>query len=136
MALGDLILDEAGQVTGIRVLSPDGSGTNIEVCLQLAGTIRGVAETTIWTYTTLTRPDGSVYGYGHGVMTTQDGDVISLIGAGSGKPTPPGTTTNFRTMLHPHSASPKYADLNGTVWVGEYDVNPDGSAVNKCWEWK
>ena len=76
MALGDLILDEAGQVTGTRVLSTDASGTNLELGLQLTGTIRGVPETTLWTYTTLTRPDGSIYGSGHGVMTTQDGDVI------------------------------------------------------------
>ena len=136
MALGDLILDESGQVTGTRVLSTDASGTNIEICLQLSGTIRGVAETTIWTYTTLTRPDGSIYGSGQGVMTTQDRDVINLIGHGSGQTPPPGDTTRFRTMLHPHTASAKYADLNGIGLVGEYDVAPDGSAVNKCWEWK
>ena len=136
MALGDLILEETGQVTGIRVLSADASGTNTETCLQLTGTIRGVAETTIWTYTTLTRPDGSMYGSGHGVMTTQDGDVIHLIGHGSGQAPPPGGTINFLTMLHAHSTSPKYADLNSIGLAGEYNVAPDGSAVNKCWEWK
>ena len=136
MALGDLIMEETGQVTGMRVLSTDASGTNIETSLQLTGTIRGVAQTTIWTYTTLTRPDGSIYGSGHGVMTTQDGDVIHLIGHGSGQAAPPGGTTNFRTMLHAHSASAKYADLNSIGLAGEYDVAPDGSAVNKCWEWK
>ena len=136
MALGDLILEESGQVTGIRVLSADASGANTEVCLQLEGTIRGVAETTIWTYTTLTRPDGSMYGSGLGVMTTQEGDVIHLIGHGSGQAPPPGGTTSFRTMLHPHTASAKYADLNSIGLAGEYDVAPDGSAVNKCWEWK
>ena len=136
MALGDQILEESGQVTGIRVLSTDASGTNMETCLQLTGTIRGVAETTIWTYTTLTRPDGSIYGSGQGIMTTQDGDVIHLIGHGSGQTPAPGGTIRFRTMLHPHSASAKYADLNGIGLVGEYEVAPDGSAVNKCWEWK
>ncbi len=136
MALGDLILDETGQVTGTRVLSADASGASIEICLQLTGTIRGVAETTIWTYTTLTRPDGSIYGSGQGVMTTQDGDVINLIGHGSAQAAPPGGTTKFRTMLHPHAASAKYADLNGIGLAGEYDVAPDGSAVNNCWEWK
>ncbi len=136
MALGDLILDEAGHVTGIRVLPTDASGTNIELCLQLTGTIRGVAETTLWTYTTLTRPDGSIYGVGQGVMTTQDGDVIHLIGHGSGQAAPAGGTTKFRTMLHPHSTSAKYADLNSIGLAGEYDVAADGSAVNKCWEWK
>jgi hypothetical protein len=39
-------------------------------------------------------------------------------------------------MLHAHTASAKYADLNAIGLAGEYDVAPDGSAVNKCWEWK
>ena len=136
MALGNLILDETGQVTGMRVLSNDANGVNVEVSLQTTGTIRGVPENTLWTYEVLTRPDGSVQGGGNGIMTTQDGDVIALIGNGSGKAVPPGETTNFRTMLHPHTTSDKFADLNGTAWAGEYDVNADGSAVNKCWEWK
>jgi hypothetical protein len=42
------------------ILAGDIGGTKTEICLQLTGTIRGVAETTLWTYTTLTRPDGSV----------------------------------------------------------------------------
>ena len=100
MALGDLILDETGQVTGTRVLSTDASGTNLELSLQLTGTIRGVPQTTMWTYTTLTRPDGSIYGTGQGVMTTQDGDVIHLIGHGSSGPAE-SDTVRFRTMLHP-----------------------------------
>tara|TARA_B100001179_G_C18277576_1_gene269578 strand:+ start:37 stop:447 length:411 start_codon:yes stop_codon:yes gene_type:complete len=136
MALGNLILDETGQVMAMRVLSNDANGVNVEANIQTTGTIRGVSETTLWTYNILTRPDGSVQGGGNGIMTTQDGDFISLIGNGSGKAVPPGETTNLRTMLHPHSASPKCTDLNGTAWAGEYDVNADGSAINKCWEWK
>ncbi|HBD83037.1 MAG TPA: hypothetical protein DC056_03400, partial [Dehalococcoidia bacterium] len=85
MALGDLVLEETGQVTGIRVLSTDASGTKLEVSLQTTGTIRGVAESTLWTYTQLIRPDGSILGGGQGVMTTEDGDVISLVGNGSGQ---------------------------------------------------
>jgi hypothetical protein len=136
MALGELILEERGQITGMRILSTDASGTNMEVSLQLTGTIRGVAESTLWTYTTLTRPDGSIYGSGQGVMTTQEGDVIHLIGHGSGQAPPPGGTTRFHTMLHPYSTSAKYADLNSIGLAGEYDVNPDGSAINRNWEWK
>ncbi len=136
MALGDLVLGDTGQVTGTRVISTDASGTNLEISLQLTGTIRGVPETTLWTYTTLTRPDGSIYGGGQGVMTTQDGDVIHLIGHGSGQAPPPGGTVRFLTMLHAHSASAKYADLNAIGLVGEYEVAPDGAATNKNWEWK
>jgi hypothetical protein len=136
MALGDLVLDETAQITGIRILSTDASGTKVEVSLQTTGTIRGVDENTLWTYTTLTRPDGSIIGEGQGVMTTKDGDVISLTGHGSSKTPPLGGTTNFRTMLYAYTTSAKYSDLNSIGLAGEYDVSPDGSAVNKCWEWK
>ena len=136
MALGELVLEETGTVTGIRVLSNDASGTKLEVCLQTTGQIRGVAESCLWTYWQLIRPDGSIYGKGDGVMTTQDGDVLQLIGHGSGQAPAPGGTTNFRTMLHVHTTSAKYADLNTIGLVGNYDVAADGNAVNKCWEWK
>jgi len=136
MALGDLVLDETGQVTATRILSTDASGTNMELSLTLNGTIRGVQQTTMWTYTTLTRADGSIYGNGQGLMTTQDGDVIHLIGHGSGAAPPPGGTVRFCTMLHAHGATGKYADLNTIGLAGEYEVDPEGNATNKCWEWK
>ena len=136
MALGDLVLEETGQVTGIRVLSTDASGTKLEVSLQTTGTIRGVAESTLWTYTQLIRPDGSILGGGQGVMTTEDGDVISLVGNGSGQAAPPGGAIELRVFLHPYSTSSKYSDLNSIGLVGEYDVAADGSAASKFWEWK
>ena len=86
---------------GMRVLSNDANGVNVEVSLQTAGMIRGVPENSIWTYEVLARPDGSVQGGGNGIMTTQDGDVIALIGNGSGRAVTPGETTNFQTMLRP-----------------------------------
>ncbi len=136
MALGDLILEETGTVTGIRVVSNDASGTKIEVCLRTTGTIRGVAESTLWTYWQLIRPDGSIYGHGDGVLTTQAGDVLQLTGHGSGQAPSPGDPTKFRTMLHVHTVAAKYVDLNSIGLVGNYEVTADGNAVNKCWEWK
>ena len=136
MALGALVYEETGKVTGTRVLSSDASGTKLEVDLQTAGQIRGAAQNCLWTYTQLTRSDGSIYGGGQGVMTTQDGDVIHLIGHGSAQAPPPGGTVRFLTMLHAHSASAKYADLNTIGLVGEYEAAPDGAATNKTWEWK
>ncbi len=136
MALGNLICEETGKVTGIRVLSSDASGTKLEVNLQTSGTIRGVGENTLWSYTQLTRPDGSIYGQGQGVMTTQEGDVIHLIGHGSGQTPPAGGSINYRVMVHYHSASAKYADLNSIGGVGEYDIDAEGNTTNKFWEWK
>ncbi|HIM15070.1 MAG TPA: hypothetical protein EYM31_04845 [Acidobacteria bacterium] len=135
MALGELVLEDSGQITGIRVLSTDASGTTLELNLQLSGTIRGVGQNTLWTYTMLQRPDGSLYGQGNGVLTTVNGDVIHLIGSGSGKANP-GGTVRFCTMLHPHGATGQNADLNAIGLAGEYEVAADGTATNKCWEWK
>ena len=69
-------------------------------------------------------------------MTTVDGDILNLTGAGAAKAAGPGEATNFRTMLYVHTVAPKFADLNYVGLVGEYDVAPDGSATNKNWEWK
>jgi hypothetical protein len=135
MALGELVLEDSGQITGIRVLSTDASGTTLELNLQLSGTIRGIGQNTLWTYTMLQRPDGSLYGQGNGVLTTVNGDVIHLIGSGSGKANP-GGTVRFCTMLHPHGATGQNADLNAIGLAGEYEVAADGTATNKCWEWK
>ena len=135
MALGELVLEDSGQITGIRVLSTDASGTTLAVNLQLSGTIRGVGENTLWTYTMLQRPDGSLYGQGNGVLTTVNGDVIHLIGSGSGKANP-GGTVRFCTMLHPHGATGQNAALNAIGLAGEYEVAADGTATNLLWEWK
>ena len=135
MALGELVLNDTGQITGTRVISSDSTGTTLELSLVLSGTIRGVPHTTMWTYTTLTRSDGSMYGHGTGVLTTESGDVVHLIGHGSGKANP-GGAVKFLTMLHPHGATGQNADLNGIGLVGEYEVAADGTATNKNWEWK
>ena len=136
MALGDLVVEETGTVTGIRVLSNDASGSKVEINLRTTGTIRGVAESTLWTYSQLTRPDGSLYGEGEGVTTTQDGDVIQWKGSGSGQVAAPGDTINFFSAAFAHTESVKYADLNSIGLVCHYDVAADGSTVCKGWEWK
>ena len=136
MALGDLVLDETGAIDEVRELSNDAAGIKNEIKLTLKGTICGVPETTKWTYTALARPDGSVYGAGTGVMTTEDGDTINVTGAGACKAAGPGESTHFKTMIFAHSASPKFAGLNQIGLAGAYDITADGNATNKCWEWK
>ncbi len=136
MPLGDLVYEETGKVTGTRVLSSDASGTKLELDLQTSGKIRGVAHNCLWTYTQLTRSDGSIYGEGKGFMTTQDGDVLHLAGSGSGQAPAPGGSTKFRVMIHVYTTSEKYADLNTIGLVGNYDVDADGNTVFSCFEWK
>ena len=72
--LGELLYEETGNTTGLRVLPPEGGAVNLEVSLQAAGRIQGVEHTSMWTYVSTTRADGSIFGEGRGVLTTADGD--------------------------------------------------------------
>ena len=76
--LGDLLYEETGQVTGMEVLPPEDGAVVVKVSLQATGTIQGVAHTSMWTYISTTRLDGSTFDHGRGVMTTADGDVVHV----------------------------------------------------------
>ena len=133
--LGDLLYEETGQVTGIEVLPPEDGGVVLKVSLQAAGTIQGVAHTSIWTYTSITRTDGSVFGQGRGVLTTADGDVVHILGRASDQSGGPGSTTHYRGAFHFQTVSEKFSRLNGVAAVFEYDVEADGKSKAKVWEW-
>lgn len=101
--LGNAIYEEQGATTGVRVLSLDADGTTLEVSIQTEGTIRGVAETTVWTYWSKTRNDGSIH---------------------------------YRGAIYFTTTSKRLRDLNGTMGVHEYDLDAQGKAIVKVWEWK
>ena len=134
--LGDLLYEEKGETTGLRVLSSEGGEVKVEVSLQANGRIHGVSETSLWTYWSKTRSDGTLYGEGTGFMTTADGDVIHLAGSGAAKSAGPDGSVNYRGAIYFHTGSEKFASLNGAVGVHEYNVDVEGNAVIKVWEWK
>ncbi|HXV60736.1 MAG TPA: hypothetical protein VEK15_08585 [Vicinamibacteria bacterium] len=134
--LGELLYEEKGKTIGLRVLSSDDGGTTVEVTLETEGKILGVGEKSLWTYWSKTRPDGTIYGEGKGVMTTKDGDVIQLVGNGAAKAAGADGSIHYRGAIYFHTASQKFAKLNGTTAVHEYDVDGQGNTVAKVWEWK
>jgi len=133
--LGELLYEETGNVTGIKVLPPEGGAVVLEVSLQAAGRFQGVEHTSIWTYKSMTRTDGSIFGEGRGVLTTATGDVVHLLGRGSDQSGVPGSPTRFRGAFHFQTNSEKFARLNGIAAVYEYDIEVDGSTKGKIWEW-
>ncbi len=133
--LGDLLYEETGQVTGIEVLPPEDGGVVLKVSLQAAGTIQCFAHTSVWTYTSTTRTDGSVFGQGRGVLTTADGDVVHILGRASDQSGGPGSATHYRGAFHFQTTSEKFSRLNSIAAVFEYDVEADGSSQGKIWEW-
>jgi hypothetical protein len=90
----------------------------------------------MWTYSSKTRADGSIYGEGKGFMTTKDGDVIQMLGSGAAKAPGADGIVHYRGAIYFNTASKKFSDLNGAVGVHEYDVTPDGKTSAKVWEWK
>ncbi len=134
--LGELLCEETGQVTGMRVLPPEGGDVKVEISLRSEGRMLGVEETSNWTYWSKTRSDGTIYGEGVGFMTTKDGDLVHLTGNGSAKSVGPDGSIQYRGAIHFHTASEKFARLNGAVGVYEYDVGADGNTTIKLWEWK
>lgn len=134
--LGEIIYEEKGRITGTRVVSADDGEIKIEVDLQTEGKIQGVEETCVWTYWSKTRSDGTMVGEGKGFMTTKDGDVITLIGSGCAPGAGSDGSVHYRGAIYFHTTSQKYAGLNGTAGVHEYDVDADGNTAVKVWEWK
>ena len=136
MALGELLLDEIGTITGVKVLPATAEGANYEVCLSSSGEMRGTKYSTNWTYAQIVRTDGSIYGAGDGVMTTECGEVFYIKGSGSAPGPDKDGNIPFRYINHFHTTSEKFSDLNGAAIVGEYDVSEDGSTLAKGWHWK
>jgi hypothetical protein len=129
--LGDVICEETGTVTGTTELS-DGK---FDVSLTSSGQIRGVDETSEWTYWSETRADGTVYGEGNGVMTTAEGDVINMRGVGGAKSVGEDGSVAYRGAMFFHTDSQEHAALNGGTGVFEYNVDSDGVTKTTVWEW-
>ena len=121
--------DETGQVTGIRVLPPTAEGAHYEVSLSTKGTLEGSNYNALWTYTQVQRNDGSIYGQGDGVLTTERGEVIYLKGSGSAQGKEADGGVIFKTINHHHAASAKFKHLNGVAGVGIYNVSPEGKTT-------
>ena len=73
--LGELLGENTGKRIVRRVL-----GTNpltAEVSFEETGTMLGVATSGFGTYTSVVRPDGSIYGEGQGGLFTSDGEGVT-----------------------------------------------------------
>jgi hypothetical protein len=138
MALGELIEDSTGKITGQRVL--DVEIPKMETSFAMEGNYRGIPCTDVGTYTSVLREGGVMYGEGQGIITTKDGQgMATWTGQGIGKFTAPGKVS-FRGSIFLRTPSTsqggKMSSLNNMVGVFEYEVDEMGSCFTKSWEWK
>ncbi|MBT9331635.1 hypothetical protein [Paracidobacterium acidisoli] len=131
--LGEQISESKGRRIVRRVLSID--PPTAEVSFEDTGSILGIATTGMGTYTSVIQPDGSIYGEGQGMNMTQDGQMLSWTGSGSGR-FGPGGAVSYRGMLYFRTASPQFARLSGACGAFEYEVDASGNTTSKVWEWK
>jgi len=131
--LGDQLGESKGKRLVRRVLSTD--PLTVEVSFEDSGNMLGVPTNGMGTYTSVGRPDGSIYGEGQGAMMTPDGEGVTWKGSGAGK-FGPGGSISYRGILYYRTTSQKLARLNNVCGVFEYEVDPAGNTSSKVWEWK
>lgn len=131
--LGNLIGETKGKRLVRRVLSVD--PPTAEVSFEDAGHALGTPTTGMGTYTSIVRCDGSILGHGQGVITTDEGEIITWTGTGLGK-FGPGGSVSYRGMLFLHTVSTKLTALNNCCAAFEYEVEASGATTSKLWEWK
>lgn len=132
---GEKIGEEAGKVTSRRVLpNPDGS-PKMETTAQSDLTLLGVKATNTVTYWSVVRPDGTLYGEGHGIVMGKEGDLATFIGQGVGTIKKDGAVS-FRGAVYYQSSSPKWSRLNSVAAIFEHEVDAEGNVRSQLWEWK
>ncbi len=131
--LGELISETTGKRLVRRVTSVD--PPTAEVSFEDSGHILGIPTTGMGTYTSIVRPDGSIFGQGQGINMTHDGDGITWTGTGVGH-FGPGGSVSYRGMLFFRTPSEKLASINNACGAFEYEVDAAGKTTSKVWEWK
>ncbi|MFI8828642.1 hypothetical protein [Streptomyces sp. NPDC053431] len=133
--LGDLIGEEQGETTGIRVLSTDGGHPVLEASFQATGTLLGTGVKDMGTYESVMRADGTLFGEGQGVIMTQGGDTVTWHGSGVGRLDEAGTV-HWRGAIFWETAAAAFSRLNATAGVFEFETDESGKATAKVYEWK
>ena len=102
--LGEKIGGTSGKITARRVLPNLGGGPKMETSFQASGSILGADVKETGTYWSIVRQDGTFYAEGQGVMVTNDVEMATWTGHGTGVPTKEGGGRFPRSCLLPDYA--------------------------------
>jgi hypothetical protein len=130
--LGNLVAEDRGKAVGFRILS-DGK---IEQTGQGVGKWWGMDGTNLSTHVATLRSDGTFTTEGHGLITTNDGESMTVKIYGVGWPTGKGPAIKERGTAFTQTASPKSAQASKVTLVFEFDSNKKEEYLLKVWKWK
>ena len=133
--LGDKLGNVKGKIVLRRVLSAAAGGARTESTQRGSGKLLGVEYQEMATYESEIRPDGTLYGTGHGLYMGKGGEMATWTGGGVGTFTKNGGVS-FRGAIYLYSASPKWQRLNAVASVYEYDVDASDNYKGTLLEWK
>ena len=137
ITLGNLIYQHKGKITSETVLE----GPTVQTSFASNGTVTGgvtnVNVTEIGTYTTTPRADGILYGEGQGVITGENGEIVTWDSQEIGSTAPSGEIT-FRGSIFFRTLSPtgSLGFLDNMVGVFIFQVDPSGNTAVEVLELK
>ena len=137
ITLGGLIYQHKGKITSETVLE----GPTVQTSFASNGTVTGgvtnVSVTEIGTYTTTPRADGILYGEGQGVITGENGEIVTWDSQEIGSMAPNGEIT-FRGSIFFRTLSPtgSLGFLDNMVGVFIFQVDPSGNTAVEILELK
>lgn len=131
--LGEMLGGGTGKITGRRVTCIE--PLEVEVSFRQNESMFGTPGVEIGTYISRVRGGGLLYGEGHGMFVTAEGDSATWRGAGFGRFRPDGGTA-WRGAIYYETSSPKLSRLHGVVAVFEYETDAEDNTRSTVWEWK
>jgi hypothetical protein len=134
--LGKQISGEIGQVTGTRVLPSQNGALTVESSFEAHGTLLSEQVNDIGTYVSVLQPDGTLKGEGQGITMTESGATIAWVGHGVGRFTGRGNAVSWRGTLLYSTTSEKFASLNATAGIFEFELDETGKSEAKVWAWE
>ena len=135
--LGEQIVTAKGKSIGQRVLNVEEGLAKIEISYSGSGKLKEIEFTNIGTFWTITRPVGTQYGEGQGMITTKSSnDMATWTGYGVGGSTGPGRIRYHGSFFYRTSSTGELAFLNNLVGLFEYEWDEGGNSTAKIWEWK
>ena len=137
ITLGNLIYQHKGKITSQTVLE----GPTVQTSFSSNGTVSGgvtnVNVTEIGTYTTTPRTNGVFYGEGKGVITNENGEMVTWDSQEIGNMSPGGEIM-FRGSIFFRTLSPtgSLGFLDNMVGVFTFQVDPSGNTMVRVLELK